>query len=167
MINNLLNSYYTDGVIKKLNISVVGENIEITNKELHNSNFELTEKIMSSGQLVFGSCESSTLKFRILNAFSSLKDKEILLSEELSVSDTPFVYGKYKVFSDIPTSDRQYRDVVAYDDMHRIINADVADWYNSVFVSDDVVISLKELRRSFWERCFVLHRRNKWLLSTY
>lgn len=149
MINNLLNSYYTDGVIKKLNISVVGENIEITNKELHNSNFELTEKIMSSGQLVFGSCESSTLKFRILNAFSSLKDKEILLSEELSISESSFVYGKYKIFSDVPTSDRQYRDIVAYDDMHRIINADVAAWYNSVFVSDDVVISLKELRRSF------------------
>ena len=150
MINDAyLHQYYVDGIPKQLNISVIGKDISITNAEMHNTNFELTERLMSENQLKFGTCEASTLKYRISNIYEPLINQEILVSERLKGLKDDFVYGKYKIFSDAPTSDRQYRDIVAYDDMHRIINEDVANWYNSVFVSDDVVVTLKELRQSF------------------
>lgn len=150
MINDAyLHQYYVDGIPKQLNISVIGKDISITNAEMHNTNFELTERLMSENQLKFGTCEASTLKYRVSNIYEPLINQEILVSERLKGLKDNFVYGKYRIFSDTPTSDRQYRDIVAYDDMHRIINADVAAWYNSVFVSEDVVIPLKELRHSF------------------
>lgn len=147
--NNYFNLFYTDGIEKKLNISVVGKDTVITNNDLHNNNFELTERLMSESQLRFGSCEASTLKFRVSNIFESLKDEILNVSTLLHNQKQSFGYGTYKVHSDVPTSDRQYRDITAYDDMHRIINADVANWYNSVFPTEEAYISLKELRKSF------------------
>lgn len=43
--------------------------------------------------------------------------------------------GRFKGYSDTPTADRKYRDVVAYDALYDILNADVAAWYNTVFPS--------------------------------
>lgn len=150
MINNdYFNLFYTDGIEKQLNISVVGKDTVITNNDLNNNNFELTERLMSENQLRFGSCEASTLKFRVSNIFEPLKDEILNVSTFLHNQNQPFGYGTYKVYSDVPTSDRQYRDITAYDDMHRIINADVADWYNFVFPTEETTISLKELRQSF------------------
>lgn len=150
MINNdYFNLFYTDGIEKQLNISVVGKDTVITNNDLHNNNFELTERLMSENQLRFGSCEASTLKFRVSNIFEPLKDEILNVSTFLHNQKQPFRYGTYKVYSDVPTSDRQYRDITAYDDMHRIINEDVANWYNSVFPTEETTISLKELRESF------------------
>lgn len=50
-------------------------------------------------------------------------------------TDVPFQFGRYKVDSDTPTADRTCRDVVAYDALYDILNADVAAWYNTVFPS--------------------------------
>lgn len=50
-------------------------------------------------------------------------------------ADIPFQFGRYKVDSDTPTADRTCRDVVAYDALYDILNADVAAWYNTVFPS--------------------------------
>lgn len=50
-------------------------------------------------------------------------------------TDQPFLIGRFKGYSDTPTADRKYRDVVAYDALYDILNADVAAWYNTVFPS--------------------------------
>lgn len=150
MLNNqYFNLFYTDGVAKQLNISVVGENTVISNNDLHDNNFELTERLMSDTQLRFGSCESSVLKFRVSNTFNPLKDKLLVVSAKVHFEKEPFLYGTYKVFSDTPTSDRQYRDIVAYDYMHEIINANVSDWYNSILPDNEAEVSLREFRSSF------------------
>ena len=150
MINNdYFNLFYADGVDKQLNISVNNGEIIITNKDLHTNNFELTERLFSENQIRFGSCIASVVKFRISNVFQPLKDKKINISVQINNNSDTFSYGKYKVFSDNPTSDRKYRDVVAYDKMHEIINANVKDWYNSIFPSKESFVYLKEFRNSF------------------
>lgn len=150
MLNNqYFNLFYTDGVEKQLNISVENEDIIITNKDLHLSSFSLTERLMTEEQLTFGLCEASVLKFKVSNVFNSLKGKVLNLSEKIHKEEEPFSYGKYKVDSDKPTADRQYREIVAYDKMHDIINSNVVDWYNGVFSNNDTKISLREFRNSF------------------
>ena len=60
----------------------------------------------------------------------SIAGKTIHIAEIIDGNtDTPFPYGAYKVYSDVPTSDRTKREITAYDAMYDIINADVKSWY--------------------------------------
>lgn len=126
--NNLFNRGDTE---RQLKIAFSGGTI--TNKEIHQGSFELTESLCSEESLRFGTCEASVLKFKVHNVVTSLMGETLTVYEILNGNTAePFNYGKYKVQSDKPTADRKYRDVVAYDSMYDILNADVANWYNSV-----------------------------------
>jgi len=137
-----------DGTYKQIVIDYADG--QITNSDLHYENFEIEEKLCSQESLVFGSCESGILRFRIRNPFDSLKGKELTVSEILNKdSENPFVVGKYTVDSDVPAADRSYRDVVAYDAMYKILNADVSDWYNNILPDMESKVSLREFRNAF------------------
>ena len=138
--------FLKDSVDKQLIIEFDGG--KITNEDLHAEQFELQESICSETQLAFGSCEASQIKFRVSNIFDSLKKKWLTVSMVLDGNtDEPFVFGRYKVETDTPTADRSYRDITAYDAMNDIINADVAEWYNSLTFP----LTLKQFRDSFFE----------------
>lgn len=138
--------YRQDSVDKQLKITF--DSGEITNTEIPSEQFELTESLTSESQLVFGSCEASEIRFRIYNVFLPLKDKWLTVLQTLDGdTSSTLQIGKYKVYSDKPTADRGYRDVVAYDAMYDIINTDVASWYNGLTFP----MSLKTFRDSFFE----------------
>ena len=106
--------YKKTSIPKQLIISVDGREDDITNDDLAYENFELIESICSESNLKFGSCESSQLKFRVLNNSDSLKNRNIVAREYIDGHrDDLFQFGKYTVESDKMTSDRKYRDVVA------------------------------------------------------
>ena len=142
--------YLQSHVDKQIKIVTDDGTVTITNEEIQWEQFELSESLCSENQLRFGSCEASSLKFKIHNVFLSLKDKWLTVTETLNDNtDVPFQFGRYKVYSDVPTADRKYRDVTAYDAMYDIINADVAEWYNTVLPNDDSTVTLKQFRTSF------------------
>ena len=146
MIDYELKSLYNKNSVDK-QISIKFDGGEITNKELHLENFELTESICSQSELRFGGCEASIVKFRVSNIFEPLKGKWLDISETLNGNtDKPFQIGKYKVFSDVLIADKRYRDIVAYDKMYDIINAEVSEWYNSLIFP----MTLKNFRNSFF-----------------
>lgn len=137
-----------DSVDKQMQIAFDGG--IITNAELHSQQFELNESLCSDNQLRFGSCEASSIKFKISNIFTPLKDKWLTVSETLDGNtDEPFLLGKYKVDSEKPTADRRYREVTAYDAMYDIVSAEVSDWYNTILPNADSAVTLKQFRDSF------------------
>lgn len=141
-----------DGVDKQLIIQTDDKKVTITNTELHQEKFELTESLCSESELAFGSCEASSIKFTMSNVFTSLKGKWITVTMSLhGNADKPFQFGRYKVYSDKPTADRTQRDVVAYDALYDIINTNVMGWYDSVLPNLDSTITLKNFRDSFFE----------------
>lgn len=113
-----------DGIDKQLKIATDDNQTVITNTEIESEQFELSESLCSESQLHFGACEASSVTFKIHNIFASMKEKWITITETLEGNtDIPFQFGRYKVFSDVPTADRRYRNVKAYDAMYDIINA--------------------------------------------
>lgn len=137
---------------KQLKIATDDELFTATNSDIHFEDFELTESLCSDSELRFGSCEASMVKFQIRNAFIPLAGKWLTVTETLDGNtDEPFRYGRYKVFSDKPTADKEYRDIVAYDAMYDILGADVKDWYNGMFSSASSV-TLKTFQESFMEQ---------------
>ena len=127
-----------DTVDKQLSIVSDDGKINITNTELHQEKFELTESLCSEQELTFGSCEAAMIKFTVSNTFLPMKGRWMTVKMSLGGhADIPFQFGRYKVDSDTPTADRTCRDVVAYDALYDILNADVAAWYNTVFPSHE------------------------------
>lgn len=125
-----------DTVDKQLSIVSDDGKINITNTELHQEKFELTESLCSEQELTFGSCEAAMIKFTVSNTFLPMKGRWMTVRMSLGGHiDVPLQFGRYKVDSDTPTADRTCRDVVAYDALYDILNADVAAWYNTVFPS--------------------------------
>lgn len=153
------------------------EDIELTNEDICSEEMSLEESLSSSGDdLVFGSCEASCFKVRVVNN-NSFKGKLLTVTMELQTEgDTgnlvdnngnyivdnegnyltfmiydggvkPQVpYGTFKVFSDQPSNDRMWRDLVCYDLMYDILNADVKTWYESLTFP----MSVKDFRDSFF-----------------
>ena len=137
--------YKQNSVDKQLKIEYDGGTI--TNSELYSEGFELTESLCSETNLKFGTCEASVLKFKIANVVESLKGKWLTVTETLAKNENePFQFGKYKVYSDVPSADRNYRDVTAYDGMYDILNADMTEWYNGMSGSS---VSIQYLRTKF------------------
>lgn len=141
------NLFQQSSVDKQLIIETDDKTVKITNNELHQQKFELEESLCSENQLKFGSCEASSIKFTVSNIFTSLKDKWINASMVLdNHTDVPFKIGKYKVYSDVPSGDKSYREVTAYDALYDIINTNMGAWYNALIFP----LTLKEFRDSFF-----------------
>ena len=127
-----------DTVDKQLSIVSDDGKINITNTELHQEKFELTESLCSEQELTFGSCEAAMIKFTVSNTFLPMKGRWMTVRMSLGGhADIPFQFGRYKVDSDTPTADRTCRDVIAYDALYDVLTADVAAWYNTVFPSHE------------------------------
>ena len=157
--------FNTSGVDKQIRIEISENTVPVvvqktlTNSDIHFQQFELTESICSQNELRFGGCESTCIKFRVNdnheeNNVYPIKGKRLQVYLTLNRTKTVNI-GTYIVDSDKATADKKHRDIVAYDRMQSIINAEnVADWYNNFpYYSDKTV---KNVRTYFCNRCGVV-----------
>lgn len=132
---------------KEITIETEDKSVKITNSEIHFEQFELKEILCDDDYLTFGQCNASQLKFKISNVFTSMIGKQINVSAVINGhTDTPFIFGKYRVISDKPTDDKRYRNVTAYDAIYDIGEAEVSSWYNGL----KFPLTLKQFRDSFF-----------------
>lgn len=140
--------YFKEYADKQMLISVDGTKIAFDNSMIESEAFEMDESLCSESELKFGSCEANSVKFTAHNTPGSIVGKNITITETVDGdTENPFQYGKYKVYSDVPSSDRTKREITAYDAMYDIINADVKAWYSGL----SFPMSLKQFRDSFFK----------------
>lgn len=149
MTNTAFKSLFNkNSVNKNFIIQSNDDTVALSNSDMYSESFELTESLCSDTDLTIGSCESSRIKFKIANTVEQLLGKKLTVKIEVNGNTkNPFILGTYKVNSDQPSADRNYRDVVAYDAMYDIINTNVSDWYNGI----KFPTTLKAFRDSFFE----------------
>lgn len=144
--SDLLAKFASDGVKKQWRI-VADDGTVITNDVIVDGSVQLQEPLNTSEQLEFGSCESACFSFQIYER-TRLKNK--ILTVYVTLDNMPEMQvGVYKVDSDKLTANRKMRDIVAYDKLHEILDADVKEWYNTILPNLDAAVSLKQFRESF------------------
>ena len=144
--SDLLAKFASDGVKKQWRI-VADDGTVITNDVIVDGSVQLQEPLNTSEQLEFGSCESACFSFQIYER-TRLKNK--ILTVYVTLDNMPEMQvGVYKVDSDKLTANRKMRDIVAYDKLHEILDADVKEWYNTILPNLDTAVSLKQFRESF------------------
>lgn len=137
------------GVPKSLIVSFPNISVTLRNEDIVSESMEISESLCSEPELRFGSCEASVFKLRIIGNVVPLIGEKFTVSMYVGDIAEPFVLGTYKVASDKPTADRRFRDIVAYDAMYDIINADVAAWYNAILPAENSATTLGAFRASF------------------
>lgn len=168
------NEYFSKSRHRKVYITLLpSREIIDANQYLLQESISLEESLYSDENIRFGACESSCLRMTIsreLNipkdsvfdiSFSSEGDAGALIdsdgnyivndnNERIAYVDnssfTETKLGRFKVMSVKPTKDRMYQDLVCYDSMNYILNANVVDWYNNLTFP----MSLYNFRRSFF-----------------
>lgn len=139
--------YFKEYADKQMLISLDGTKIAFDNSMIESEAFEMDESLCSESELKFGSCEANSVKFTVHNTPGSTVGKKITITETVDGdTESPFQYGKYKVYSDMPSSDRTKRQITAYDAMYDILNADVKAWYAGL----SFPMTLKQFRNSFF-----------------
>jgi hypothetical protein len=137
------------GISKRLIIHFPNLSVTLRNEDIVSESMEISESLCSEPELRFGSCEASVFKLRIIGNVIPLIGETFTVSMYVGDVAEPFALGTYKVASDKPTADRRFRDIVAYDAMHDIINADVAAWYNGILPNKGSITTLRAFRDSF------------------
>lgn len=166
------NNLYSQSFNKQMSI-LASSGISITNTNICQESMSLEESLCSDTNIKFGTCEASCFKIQIADlnhnfvgewldvtqyllrtdeGYLLLENGDYFLLENgdkliLTQAEATSKYGRFKVFSDKPSNDRVWRDIVAYDAMYDIINADVAEWYKSLVFP----MTIKALRDSFFE----------------
>lgn len=139
--------YYESSIDKQLNIEVIGTKHVIDNSMREQDTFTLIETLNDGTELKFGSCLPNQISFTGREVPIATKGMKLRVTETLEGNENdPFVYGTYTVQSDTPTADRTKRQIVAYDAMYDIINADVKSWYDGL----SFPMTLKAFRDSFF-----------------
>ncbi len=144
--------FYKDSVEKQVTIKSDDGLIDIGNGDFEGETMELTESVCDKDELTFGACSAAQLSFTVSGGFS-LQGKWLNVDIGLKSEDafaSPYRLGRYKVNSDKPTADRTSRNVIAYDALYDILQADVADWYNTILPESDSRVYLKDFRDSFF-----------------
>ena len=123
-----------DGVKKRLEI-IYGDS-SFGNEYIYSEQFKIEESICSDSSLKFGGCEAKSVKFRITKQsnIAALKGKRISINRYYVENGQEYCVnvGKFYVDSDISTSDKNYRDITAYNNMYYILKSDVTHWYNGL-----------------------------------
>lgn len=152
MVDYEYGALFNNDSIKKEIIIKYGRTT-ITNEDLFNQELELDESLCSEEQLKFGSCEASVIKFRVANIVSPVKGNWVSVAMAVDGhTENPIPFGRYKVESDKPTSDRKWREIVAYDALYDMINDDVSAWYNNVLPGKNTSMPLSQFRKLFLQK---------------
>lgn len=123
---------------------VFDDGTEIDNSLIAQESMSIEETLSDENNLVYGKCSASVFKIRLLDTEMSYKGKRITVS--IDVDEYTKQLGVYTIEDDARDSSKKYKDIVAYDDMYRIANTNVAEWYNGLTFP----ISFKDFRDSFF-----------------
>ena len=124
-------------------ISLVNDDMTITNPDIAKESLEISEALCSNKTLQFGSCEATQIILRI--RYETVLNSSFML--QIQDGDTTETVGLFHVTEDKPTADKQYRDIKASDNMRIIINKNCIDWYRGL----QFPLTLKQFRDLFFE----------------
>lgn len=148
----IVNSDATVTSVSESEPSISDNDFLITEEDMKQEAFSLTESVCSQDNLKFGLSESSRFEFTIFNSSSipSLKDKEISIYIYFNEdSDTLFQVGTYIVKEDTYSADRAFREVSGYDVLNLLHDYDITEWYNA-FYEEHGTSSVLAIRNSLF-----------------
>lgn len=136
---------YSRSSNKELNILFPDLGLEVSTGQAHGQSMNLVEMLISDDNVEFVGCISSRFEIILNGVYENIKNQKIEVSINAdSTEDIPLFVG---IIDSVENqTNKQYKKIVAYDELYTKGNIDVAAWYNSL----SFPIALKDLRDSFF-----------------
>lgn len=164
------NDIFSEPFEKQIEIITYGGTV-FTNSDICEESLIIEDSLCSEENLMFGACEAKCLKVRVIDKNISLKNQILTVTIKCNLRDTlidsdgdsiinhdgdviattadaetDIKLGVFAVFSAEPSNDRSWIDIVAYDQMYTLLNADLSSWYNQL----NFPMTVKQLRDSLF-----------------
>lgn len=140
--------YHNNSIHKNLILRFPELNIDITNGEIHQESMSLKESILEDSNVEFVGCIASVFRIQINGVSANLKNQRIEVSihtDDTEDEPVPLFHGI--VDSVVLQSNRQSKELIAYDQLYTKGNLDVSAWYNGLTFP----VTIKELRDSLFK----------------
>lgn len=164
------NDIFSEPFEKQIEIITYGGTV-FTNSDICEESLIIEDSLCSEENLIFGACEAKCLKVRVIDKNISLKNQILTVTIKCNLRDTlidsdgnsiinhdgdviavtadaetDIKLGVFAVFSAEPSNDRSWINIVAYDQMYTLLNADLSSWYNQL----NFPMTVKQLRDSLF-----------------
>ena len=146
------NSYKADSVSKTIEIRIPEANLILHNEDILAQSVSLNESIETTNNLSFQGCIAACLKFKCADIVQDLEGMWIeadITSTPLDPEDTPETIPLFRGYindQSNPSHEQNTMEIIAYDALKRINEADVTHWYNSL----PATITILNMRNSFF-----------------
>jgi len=142
-----LNDYKNNSIKKHVTLHFPEIGVDVGMKQIHFESMNLSENLVDSKSIEFVGCISSKFKIKVNGLDEDVKGKKIVatISTE-NTQDEPVTLFNGIVDSAMKQSNKQIKEIVAYDELYTKGNIDVASWYKSLTFP----ITLKDLRDSLF-----------------
>lgn len=132
--------------IKNLRL-IFDDGTKLDNDDIYYESLRIEQTLCDQDELRFGKVCAASLNVRIVA--TTKKYKGLKFDAIIECDGHELRLGSYKIESEQRTSDRMYKDIVAYDALYEVMNNDYKDWYNSLDFSSLTVRSMRELFFAF------------------
>ena len=126
-------------------------------EDIYLESMEIEQSLCEEEQLTYGTTSAASFKIRILNSGKKFKGLGVTVAIS-TVGDDDLTYtaslGSYKVYEDVLSDDRNYRDLTCYDAFHGILDAEYATWYNALTFP----MTMKQFRDAFFSHVGLTQR---------
>ena len=140
-------AYMSDGVTQYLTVSFPELDLQIEPKDIHTESQSLTEAIFNKDSIEFVGCIASKYGIKVNGLKEDVKGKKIIVDIYTEdTADEPVRLFCGIVDSAQKTSNKQVKEIVAYDELYTKGSVDVSAWYKSL----DFPLTLKEIRDSLF-----------------
>lgn len=147
VVNDLTKQAFLDtSSHKSLNIYFPELDLSLENYQIYQESMLLEESLIESSNIEFVGCISSVFQIQVHSVPQDLKNKKIEVSIIAdNTEEIPLFVGI--VDEAKKQTNRNYKKIVAYDELYTKGNIDVAAWYNSLVFP----ISIKAFRDSLFD----------------
>ena len=134
MIGNLTDAQkeqFLSGNPKSLTLAFE-DGTTLTNEDIIQESMTLTQTITDTQNFSLGQVFSSEFRIKIFNDGTSYAGKWFSATIRVTGTSASLKIGTFKVESEKKSNDKLYKDIVAYDALHDVLNTDYAEWHNSL-----------------------------------
>ena len=136
---------FTSNQTKELTL-VIDNSTTIGMNDIYFESQKLEQSICESEELLFGKVSAASYQVKAKATTFSHKGKKLIPT--IKTEHGEFQLGEFYIESDKLTSDKKYRDIVAYDAIYNISKTDITEWFNNKKGSKK---TLKQLRNEFFD----------------
>ncbi len=144
---NVKNAYKSNSITKYVTLYFPEIDREVSMRQIEFDSMRLSESVMESDSIAFVGCIASKFSIRVQALNEDVKGKRMIVTIHTEgTEDEPIPLFCGIVDSAVKQSNRQIKELTAYDELYTKGNTEVSAWYNSL----SFPITLRDLRDSLF-----------------